>query len=66
MQTEKNCGKLVVKDGWITCPVCQRNIHLLKIRSDTEARNLQVFCRTCRREIILDIDKGQCVKRQCQ
>lgn len=61
---EKNRGKLVVKDGWITCPVCQRNHSLLRIRDDTEARRLPVYCRTCRTEIILDIARGQSVKRQ--
>ena len=63
---EQRRGKLVVKDGWITCPRCSRNIHLLRVRPDTQARNLQVFCRVCRTEIVLDIDKGQCVQRQCQ
>lgn len=66
MQEQRNCGKLIVKDGWVTCPVCRRNIHLVKIRPDTEARNLQIYCRVCRSEIVLNIEKGQCVKRQCQ
>ena len=34
----------------------------MKVRPDTEARSLQVFCRSCKREIILDIDKGERVK----
>lgn len=66
MQEQVKCGKLTVKDGWLACPVCNRNIHLLKIRPDTQAQNLQVFCRTCRSEIVVNIEKGQCVKRQCQ
>ena len=64
MQVEENRGKLVVKDGWLTCPVCQRNHSLLRIRDDTEAKNMPVYCRTCRTEIILDIARGQSVKRQ--
>lgn len=66
LQGQGSCGRLTVKDGWVTCPVCGRNIHLLKIRPHTQAKNLQVFCRTCRSEIVMNIEKGQCVKRQCQ
>ena len=66
MQAQSNRGKLVVKDGWISCPVCRRNNRLLRVRPDTEARNLQLYCRTCRTELILDIEKGQSVKRQGQ
>lgn len=55
-----------VKDGWLTCPVCRRNHRLLQIRQDTEARMLPVYCRTCKHETILNIDKGQSVKRQSQ
>ena len=52
------------KGGWITCPACGRNHRLLRISDTTEARNLPVYCRTCRRETILNIEKGQSVKRQ--
>lgn len=55
-------GKIcVVRDGWITCPACRRNRRLLRIREDTEAKNLQVFCRMCRSEIIVDIRRGESV-----
>lgn len=64
MQTENNCGKLVVKDGWLVCPVCRRNNRLLRVRPDTEARNLQLYCKDCKTELILNIDKGQSVERR--
>lgn len=64
MQAGNESVKLVVKDGWISCPVCGRNHHLLRITSETEARGLPVYCRTCKQEIILDIERGQSVKRQ--
>lgn len=64
MQNESKCGKLVVKDGWVTCPNCKRNHRLIKITDETEARNFPVYCRTCRSEIVLNIDRGQSVKRQ--
>ena len=34
----------------------------MKVLPETEAKSLQVLCRTCKREIILDIDKGERVK----
>lgn len=64
MQSKENCGKLIVKDGWVTCPVCKRNHRLIRISPETEAHELPVYCRTCRSEIILNIDRGQSVKRQ--
>lgn len=64
MQSPKKCGTLVVKDGWIICPQCNRNHRLLRITDRTEAHGLPVYCRTCKREIILDIERGQSVKRQ--
>lgn len=52
---------LPVENGWITCPRCRRNHRLLRITDDTEAHDLRVWCRSCRREIILDIARGQSV-----
>lgn len=64
LQGQANCGRLTVKDGWLACPVCKRNRHLIRITPETEAQALPVFCRTCKNEIILDIDRGQSVKRR--
>lgn len=55
---------LVTKDGWITCPGCQRRLKFLRIDDETEARHLPIYCRKCRTQIILDIERGQSVKRQ--
>ena len=64
MQNHERCDNIPVTNGWITCPVCRRNHRLLRIDDDTEAIGLPVYCRTCRTEIILTIEKGQSVKRQ--
>lgn len=65
MQSRGKGGKLSVVNGFVGCPECGYR-QLLKIRPDTEARCLQVFCRRCKREILLDIDKGESVKRHGQ
>lgn len=64
LQSQTECGKLVVKDGWVTCPVCKRNHRLIRVDLETEAKDLPVYCRTCRQEIVLNIERGQSVKRQ--
>mgnify|MGYP001039237730 CR=1 FL=1 len=58
------CDKISVKDGWITCPQCRRNHRLLRITDETEAKNLEVFCRDCKKTIILNIERGQSVERR--
>lgn len=64
LQSNPGCGKLTVKDGWVTCPVCKRNHRLLRVEPETVAERLPVYCRTCRREIILNIERGQSLKGQ--
>ena len=59
-----NRVKLSVVNGWITCPQCRRNHRLLRIDPETEARGLPVWCKDCKTEIILDIDRGQSVERR--
>ena len=52
---------LSVKDGWISCPGCGK--HLLRITTRTEAHELPVYCRGCRREIVLNIERGLSARR---
>ncbi len=58
------CDKINVRDGWITCPECRRNHRLLRITDETEAKNLEVFCRDCKKTIVLNIERGQSVERR--
>lgn len=61
LQTQVNRGKmLTVRDGWLQCPICCRNNRMLRIFPDTKATGLQVHCRLCKAEIIVNIDKGEC------
>ena len=61
LQNAACLGILSVKDGWIVCPGCGK--HIQRITPTTEARALPVYCRGCRREIILDIDRGLSARR---
>lgn len=51
-QTKKRI--IADKDGWVLCPVCKRR--LLRVRPDTTARNLPVYCRRCHQESIVNIE----------
>ena len=64
LQGRLEYGKLTVKDGWVTCPVCKRNRRLIRVKPETVAQALPVFCRDCKSEIILNIERGQSVERR--
>ncbi|MCI7158207.1 MAG: cysteine-rich KTR domain-containing protein [Flintibacter sp.] len=55
MQTDVRCGKLVIRNGWVICPVCGKG-KLLLIRSDTTARNLPRKCKRCGQETLVNIE----------
>ena len=55
MQSNMRCGKLVIKDGWVICPVCRKG-KLLKLRPDTTAQNLPCKCKRCGQESLVNID----------
>ena len=60
-------GKLLpVTEGWLACPVCRRNRRLLRVYPDTSGNKIQVFCRLCKSEIIVNIDKGECFQSHGQ
>ena len=44
---------MTVEDGSVACPFCNKKI--ARIKADTEANNLPLFCRFCKREYIVDI-----------
>ena len=64
MQMSGKSDILRVTNGWLTCPVCKRNKRLLRVSPTTEAKDLRVWCKDCKSEIILDIARGQSVERR--
>lgn len=57
---------LTVEHGWLHCPICRRNKRVLRILPDTSATGLQVHCRICKAEFIVNIDKGECYESHGQ
>ena len=45
----------MVKEQWIYCPICNNKTRI-KIRKETMAENLPVFCPKCKIQSILDIE----------
>ena len=62
----KHGKMLTVRNGYVECPICRRNKRLMKINPDTVASRVVAYCRDCKNENILDIDKGQCFESRSQ
>lgn len=50
---EKN-GRVNTKDRWLPCPACGKK-RLLHLLPGTEGKNIAVYCRQCKQEIVFDI-----------
>lgn len=57
---------LTVRGGYLVCPRCLVNRKVVKVDPDTTARNLAVFCRTCKLQLKIDIVEGQCFESRSQ
>lgn len=44
----------MMQTKWVYCPACHNKTRT-KIRPDTEAKNLIVFCPKCKKESVVDI-----------
>lgn len=55
MQGTKEYGKLVIKNGWVMCPVCGKG-KLLKILPTSVARDIPRQCKFCKKETIVNIE----------
>ena len=66
MNRAENRGKmLTVKDGWLLCPVCGGS-RVLRIYPETSGQKIQVFCKRCSKESIVNIEQCQCHECPCQ
>lgn len=63
LQNGGKSAKLVVKDGWVICPVCRKG-KLLKVRPDTTAQNLPRKCKRCGQETIVNIEAPEPASRE--
>lgn len=63
INSEKRAIILPTANGYLICPRC-RMIKLIRVREETVATRLQVYCRKCKRELIVDIHEGQCFESQ--
>ena len=58
MQSGRICDRILPKrGGYFCCPYCTGK--LIKDTPGTEARALPTWCRKCKREILIDIHRGQ-------
>lgn len=55
MPTIEKYGKIIIKDGWVICPVCGKG-KLLLTRLDTAVRNLPCKCKRCGQETLVNIE----------
>ena len=60
---EAKSGKLIVKDGWLMCPICRKG-KLLKVRADTTAHNLPRKCKRCGQETLVNIEAPEPVSHE--
>lgn len=52
--------RLEVQDSRVICPGCGHKTDQV-VLTDTEAENLPVFCRRCKRRIRVKIKHGECL-----
>lgn len=55
---EKSDIMLTVQNGWLHCPCCS-NPRLKRIYPEETAKKLNLFCRNCKNEIWVNIDKSR-------
>lgn len=56
MQNDFRCAKIIIRDGWVICPVCGRG-KVLKCLPETTGHNIVIYCKRCGQEAVINIDK---------
>ena len=54
MQSKTMCGKMITRDGYLLCPICQRQ-KVLRLLPGTKGEQLAVYCKTCRKEPTVNV-----------
>lgn len=66
LQEKTKHGKLlVVENGHVKCPYC-RITTITRTSRIASGTNIPAYCRTCKHEINIDYDEGQCYLSQSQ
>lgn len=55
----------MVKDNWVYCPICHNKTRT-KIRKDTVAVRLPIFCPKCKNTSVMDIKKGEAYRSEAK
>lgn len=55
MQSGRQADKLIIKNGWVICPVCGKG-KILKVNPDTSVHHLPRPCKRCGQETIVNIE----------
>lgn len=55
MRTVNESAKMIVKDGWVMCPLCGKG-KILKVNPDTTVHNLPRPCKRCGQISIVNIE----------
>lgn len=58
LQSAADRGTIITGDRRIVCPVCGRPTHY-RVRPDTVAKRLPVWCKHCRQESIVNIGEPE-------
>lgn len=56
-------AKLIVKDGWVICPICGKG-KILKIDPETTVHHLPRKCKRCGQETIVNIEAPEPVSER--
>ncbi len=49
---------------WLLCPICKSKTRT-KLRPDTEAKNLIVFCPKCKNESVVNVKNMEIEEAEC-
>lgn len=47
------CSKMIKKDRWLICPACDKK--LIKLLPTTVVQDFPLYCRYCKKEVIVNI-----------